>query len=175
MSTFQSYSQVGQDCFAWGMNAGRPGTFLDIGCGHPTAYSNTYGLEKAGWHGVCVDIHKEPAWDSGANDRKARLFIGDARAIDWTTVYNRPNIPPEAMSTHVNFLSLDCDEASYDVLIHLPTWLWFDCICAEHDRYRIGDGQAEAQRKYLSAMGYILLKEDVKWEGKPFEDWYIKP
>lgn len=174
MSTFQSYAQVGQDCFAYGMNGGRPGSFLDIGCGHPTAYSNTYGLEKAGWTGVCVDRYADAAWGSSANDRKARRIVDDARTINWDAVYNRGLIPPEAMSVHVNYLSLDCDEQSYDVLIHLPTWLVFDCCTVEDDRYRLGPSQFDAIKKYMTALGYHCTHPEVLWEGKPFETWWIK-
>jgi hypothetical protein len=162
---FQSFSQVGQDCFAWGMNGGKPGTFLDIGCGHPTAYSNTYGLELVGWEGVCVDIHREPAWDSPVNPRKPTLIIGDA--TKWETLK-----PLQRRS--FDYISIDCDEkslAALETIFELE--ISAQCITIEHDRYRLGDAQREGQRKLLRYYLYGLARGDVLWEGKPFEDWWV--
>lgn len=161
---FQSYSQVGQDCFAWGLNGGRQGRFLDIGCGHPTAYNNTYGLELAGWSGVCVDIHREPAWDSPI--RSAILIIGDA---------TNPQTFKSVQNQLFDYISVDCDEMS---LLALQAAFSMDVyarsITIEHDRYRIGESLREAQRSFLRIKLFDLARGNVLWEGKPFEDWWIK-
>lgn len=165
MSAFQSYSQVGQDCFAWGMNGGRPGTFLDIGCGHPATYNNSYGLEKAGWTGVCIDIHKEPAWDDTAYGRKAKLIIGDA---------THSMLYIEIGNQEFDFLSVDCDENTGLALVAALACVKAKVICAEHDAYLRGPTLRSFIRTFLGSRGYIIVRPNVEWEGKPFEDWFIQ-
>ena len=35
----------------------RPGFYVDVGCNHPTSYSNTFMLYKRGWHGINIDAN----------------------------------------------------------------------------------------------------------------------
>lgn len=37
----------------------KPGYYVDVGCNHPIFLSNTYGLYRKGWRGVCVDANKD--------------------------------------------------------------------------------------------------------------------
>lgn len=47
-------SELGQD--AWVLsNFTKPGFFLDVGSGDGVIASNTIGLEKNGWKGICID------------------------------------------------------------------------------------------------------------------------
>ena len=47
-------SELGQD--AWVLsNFTKPGFFLDVGSGDGVFASNTIGLEKHGWKGICID------------------------------------------------------------------------------------------------------------------------
>jgi len=38
------------------LNVSRPGFFVDVGCYHPTKYSNTFKLYRRGWRGVNIDL-----------------------------------------------------------------------------------------------------------------------
>ncbi|WP_422362089.1 FkbM family methyltransferase [Reichenbachiella sp.] len=35
----------------------QPGYYVDVGCNHPVHLSNTYGLYRKGWRGVCIDAN----------------------------------------------------------------------------------------------------------------------
>ena len=37
----------------------QPGYYVDVGCNHPVFLSNTYGLYRKGWRGVCVDANRD--------------------------------------------------------------------------------------------------------------------
>ncbi len=37
----------------------KPGTYVDVGCNHPKFLSNTYGLYKKGWTGLCIDANEK--------------------------------------------------------------------------------------------------------------------
>lgn len=55
-----SYSQCGEDRLVWklfGYQAN--GTYVDIGCHHPTNYSVTFLLYQAGWRGLVVDADNQ--------------------------------------------------------------------------------------------------------------------
>ncbi len=34
------------------------GVYVDVGCNHPKLFSNTYGLYRKGWRGVCIDANE---------------------------------------------------------------------------------------------------------------------
>jgi len=34
-----------------------PGFYVDVGCNHPKFLSNTYGLYRKGWRGICIDAN----------------------------------------------------------------------------------------------------------------------
>ncbi|MDB4835329.1 FkbM family methyltransferase [Cyclobacteriaceae bacterium] len=34
------------------------GVYVDVGCNHPKLFSNTYGLYRKGWKGICVDANE---------------------------------------------------------------------------------------------------------------------
>ncbi|MDW3211325.1 MAG: FkbM family methyltransferase [Reichenbachiella sp.] len=37
----------------------RPGYYVDVGCNHPVFLSNTYGLYRKGWRGLCIDANED--------------------------------------------------------------------------------------------------------------------
>jgi hypothetical protein len=37
----------------------KPGSYVDVGCNHPKFLSNTYGLYRKGWRGVCIDANQD--------------------------------------------------------------------------------------------------------------------
>ncbi len=68
-SPAQSYSQWGEDRLVWEHFGRRDfGTFLEAGALHPSNLSQTYFLEKKGWHGVLV----EPVTDLAAEFMRLR-------------------------------------------------------------------------------------------------------
>lgn len=57
-----SYAFAGEDKLIEGLLKPRitePGFYVDIGCNHPTLFSNTYGLYRKGWRGICIDANEE--------------------------------------------------------------------------------------------------------------------
>jgi hypothetical protein len=52
-----SYSQFGEDAVVMAMFRGRcsPGYYVDVGCFHPTKWSNTYAFYLRGWRGLAID------------------------------------------------------------------------------------------------------------------------
>jgi FkbM family methyltransferase len=53
-----SYSQTGEDRILCHI-LGETGFYVDVGCNHPQAYSNTFALYKRGWTGITIDANKE--------------------------------------------------------------------------------------------------------------------
>jgi hypothetical protein len=57
-----SFAFAGEDKVIEGLLKPRitkPGFYVDVGCNHPTLFSNTYGLYRKGWRGVCIDANQE--------------------------------------------------------------------------------------------------------------------
>ena len=51
-----SYAQEGEDLVVDRLLEGkRDGFYVEVGCHHPTRFSNTYMFYKKGWRGVCID------------------------------------------------------------------------------------------------------------------------
>jgi FkbM family methyltransferase len=74
----KNFSQANQDLFVlyFTQYAGKKGFYVEIGAGDGIKLSNTYLLEKAGWHGIIVD----PINYSSENI-KLRKCIKDNRAV----------------------------------------------------------------------------------------------
>lgn len=51
------YSQLGEDCLLWHyFHSVTGGFYVDVGCHHPTRYSNTHLLHRfRGWRGINID------------------------------------------------------------------------------------------------------------------------
>lgn len=165
MSDFKSYSQSGQDRFAYEMLGRKTdGTFLDIGAGHVTEKSNSYGLEQIGWRGLCVDLNPQ----GDIKQRRSPFCTLDALKVDWEIWLQRNKLWSE-----IDYLSLDVDAATLDVLktLSLPD-LKFKVLTVEHDSYRFGYDPRNEMRRILSSAGYDLVCADVHDQGLAFEDWY---
>ncbi len=162
MKEFKSYSQAGQDRFAYEL-IGDKGTFLDIGANHPIEKNNTYGLEQIGWTGFlveqdahCVGLLRER--------RKSPVLQVDATTAKWGTL--KPS--------KFNYISLDVDFGT-----SLALWALLDCgiscdvLTVEHDKYRFGPAPQDAMIQMLRNAGYKLICRDVCDKGLPFEDWWV--
>lgn len=159
------YSQAGQD--EWVLSQIKHGTYLEIGASHPVNISNTYLLEKNGWNGTSVDIDNqcEKLWHEL---RKNRLIIGNALTMSFGWLPAR-----------VDYLSLDIDPArnTFEMLTKLPhNQTRFSLITYEHDYYLCnewaGHDFRQRSRELLIGLGYELVAADVKYDGKPYEDWW---
>lgn len=163
-----SYSQSGQDTFAWEASGRKMnGKFLDIGCNDPKINNNTYALEQLGWKGVCIDIlHFD------YSNRISKFIKADARTLDYGFV----------ASPFVDYLSLDCDECSREVMEALP-WsrVRFGAVSLEHDVYKDGPALKDWAKSFLLSRGYRLYRDNVlapvtpgmPWSGQPYEDWFV--
>lgn len=170
----KTYSQAGQDVFIFNLFKQQVGTFLDLGCSHPTDINNTYLLELNGWKGLSIDILDfEAQWKKRSN-----TFLKlDCFAID----YN------QLLSEHfdgkvIDYLNLDMEKCGdrYKLLEKvINSDFTFKAITLEHDSY-IGSNFVEnekvPQRKLLEEKGYFLLCSDVSPSQHPnlnFEDWWV--
>lgn len=171
MSEFKSYSQSGQDRFCYEVISQKTdGTFLDVGSGHVTEKSNTYGLEKIGWRGACIDLNPQ----GDLSKRDGHVYALDATAIrrdDWFLIIAQRI----GFFNEIDYLSLDVDSATLDVLKNIPTELRFKVITIENDSYRFGTGPRDEMRKILTQAGYDLICADVRDQGLAFEDWFCAP
>lgn len=172
--SLQYKSQASQDRFVYTILYGflkqeGPGTYLEIGAGHPVHLSNTCFLETClGWKGISIDndTRYQLLWD---DIRHNPLVIADATTLDYASILQ--NSPK-----HIDYLSLDIDEAYDVVLRQLPLNEYrFKVITIEHDAYRYGDLYRLAERHILTSLGYELLFPDVCSNGLQMEDWWIDP
>jgi len=164
----KSYSQVGQDLWVVETLPNvTNGTFIDIGCNHPTELSNTYALEQLGWRGWLVDTD-EYACNLCREQRESVVVQADGVTLDWRSLVKLPQ---------VDYLSLDCDAASLAVLraILVNHKIGFRVATVEHDAYRFGPEMRQSQRVLLISHGYKLARADVESQGMAFEDWWTNP
>ncbi len=168
----KSYSQAGQDLFAFSMLEGKTdGYYLDIGCNDAQLHSNTYGLEQEGWTGLMVDIV------GGCETRKGTFVKCDASKPDERLMFQYSQMPHV-----VDYLSLDVDDALIPVLKQVPfSDHTFRVITLEHDAYVRGPDPRTLSRLRLLNLGYKLVCADVKvippgmTTPESFEDWYVWP
>lgn len=169
----RNYSQSCQDLFVlMCLDGKKNGTFLDLGCYHPTEINNTYLLEsRYGWSGVSVDT--DTSMTSLYGERVlTQVYNEDCIQIDFDKIKNNFN------SNHIDYLSLDLDpaEVTLQCLKRIPfNEIEFSVITYEHDRYRFGDSCRNESREYLKNLGYEIICSDVKNCGHEYEDWYYNP
>lgn len=154
----------------------KDGSYLDIGSCGGIASNNSYALEKMGWSGVCIEI--DPIHNQTYLARNCKHINGDALEVDYLEI-----IESSGLSKEIDYLSLDIDEKSVDVLDKIPLdKIRFKAITIEHDYYLYSDLYRKKQREILIKNGYFLVCGDVFVEqdgffGRecPFEDWWISP
>jgi hypothetical protein len=165
-----TYSQAGQDIFA-AVASGlkRSGTYLDIGCGRPIRFNNTYKLEQElGWRGLSVDMRRARI-QHHATERKNPAVRLNALKANWEVVFKEHQFPNQ-----IDYLSMDVDSASYDALVRLPWKLHrYTVITFEHAAYLYGPAMRARSRKFLLCNGYALACGNICHAGNCFEDWYV--
>lgn len=163
-----SYSQAGQDIWVYEMLEHKTdGFYLDLGCSDAQKHSNTCFLERLGWKGLLVDIV------DGCELRSGTFIKSDAANPN-----SRLRLHYKTLPAVVDYLSLDCDDATLGAFNALP-WdkVTFRVMTIEHDSYRKGSSDRDAMRSALIERGYTLVCGDVvvEWpEGTfvPYEDWW---
>ena len=169
----KNYSQSYQDLFVlMALNGLQYGSWIEIGCAHPTYGNNTKLLEEWGWDGVSIDI------DTNVVDNwKNRVTIPyqmDATKVDWD------KMPIWGLTDITDYLQIDVDppKVSYEVLLKIPFWKHkFRVITFEHDFYADESGEIrEKSRNYLRSFGYELIVNDIAVdEYSSYEDWWVHP
>tara|TARA_A100001201_G_C4065585_1_gene194060 strand:- start:484 stop:1092 length:609 start_codon:yes stop_codon:yes gene_type:complete len=155
----------------------RNGFCVDIGSCHSVISNNTFYFQDLGWTSLSVEI--EPGYNSSYSTRNLGVHLNtNALEVDYKKVFEENEFP-----TSIDYLSLDVDTVSLEVLKILPMDEYrFKVITIEHDGYLYDDKYRGAQREILNANGYKLLCSNVYvqqpgYEGKefPFEDWWVDP
>ena len=167
-----SFSQASQDLFVLTcLNGKTNGTFLDLGCNHPTNINNTFLLEsKFNWNGVSIDIESD--YINEYHIRKTVALSLDATKIDFEVIMKNYN------SNHIDYLSLDLEPAkvTLDALKNIPfDKIEFSVITYEHDSYSFGNGFRDESRQFLESLGYKRICSDVANDNYIYEDWYYNP
>lgn len=163
------YSQAGQDLFALTCMDGKVGTYLDLGCQHPTEISNSCLLEELGWKGLAYDVDSEYI-RLHQQRRTNKAFCQDATQLDWDFIIDE-------LGSNINYLSLDLEPAliTLKALKNIPfDRVSFDAITFEHDCWRHGNECRKESREIFVSAGYTPICSDVKNNGNPYEDWYVR-
>lgn len=169
----KNYSQCYQDLFVlMATNGMECGSWIEIGCAHPTYGNNTKLLEELGWDGVSIDI--EPNVVANWKDRITNPYQMDATKVNWE------KMPIWDLGDITDYLQIDVDppEISYEVLLNIPFWKQrFRVITFEHDHYADNSKTIrEKSRKYLKSFGYELIVNDVAVnQYDSYEDWWVHP
>lgn len=164
------YGKEKQDRFAYYL-IGEKGTFLDIGCYHPTQWNNTIALEEAGWTGLMFDIREK--WVNLCTQfRTSKVFCVDVTTDEFTSILN-DNLDTKC----IDYISLDADDGSLGGLSQLlNNGYKFKCMTFEHDYYDRGNVLKTPSSAILKEWGYVPLFEDVRLDdGSIWEDWWIDP
>jgi hypothetical protein len=182
----RSWSQAGQDAFVHhmlveGMNI-KKGKFLDVGCSQPYIDNNTYHLEELGWRGLLVDIYDVAADPTHKiRERRSSPFVcADATLLDWTQTLLENNVIEKntlnSVCVDIDYLSFDIDGGTVKGVENFP-WekFRFKIITIEHDVYSGDTDKKTVIENTLETHNYMLVCENVKHEGKKFENWYVDP
>lgn len=168
-----NYSKHFQDLFVLSvLNGKRNGTYLEIGSGNPFVHNNTALLEtNFDWSGISIDNNPGLCYDFKEN-RRNTVICADATEIGFVDLFDKHCVGPI-----VDYLQIDCDEASVDVLEKIPFQTTkFGVITFEHDSYRLGTETRDKVRAMLKKFGYVLLVNDAAFtEHCSYEDWYVHP
>jgi len=170
----KNYSQSYQDLFVlMALDGKEGGSWIEIGCAHPTYGNNTKLLEELGWNGVSIDIDTNVI-SNWAGNRTTVPYQMDATKIDWD------KMPIWELNNITDYLQIDVDppNISYEVLLNIPFWKHkFKVITFEHDHYA-DDTQSikDKSRKYLQSFGYELVVSNVSPDDYcDYEDWWVHP
>jgi hypothetical protein len=172
-----STSQASQESFVLNvLKEKHNGTYVELGGGWAERNSNTYLLEtRYGWKGLSFENDPGRAHDYNLT-RKNKTLQVDARWFNYERYFIENNYP-----IHIDYLQMDLHPAfsTFEALKNMPLRKYrFSTITFEHngyqDRWHKEFIQGESQRM-LKDLGYILVTENVIFNGKAYEDWYVDP
>lgn len=170
---YSNYSKHFQDMFVLSVLDGKKGgTYLEIGSGDPFIHNNTALLEKEfSWKGISIDNSPGLCYNFRQN-RHNTVICADATEIGYRDLFDK-----HCVDNVIDYLQIDCDEASIEILKRLPLESHkFGVITFEHDAYRLGTGIRDEARSILEKHGYVLLVNDLAFtELCSYEDWYVHP
>jgi len=166
-----------QDFFTFlSLNGEKNGTFLDIGCSDPIISNNTYGLEKIGWTGICIDSSIEyKIFFTEHRSSQYILYEGQDEDQDFNIINNFFNKYPV-----IDYLSFNHSFMMNQILFKIPfDKIKFKVITIKHDCYAIGNELKESITKLLKEHNYFLLCDNIKIfyleKESEFEDWWVNP
>lgn len=175
------YSSVSQDEFVANLlKFKKNGYCMDIGSCHSTESNNTFYFQSLDWS--CISVEIDSSYNESYSTRKNGVHLNEnALEVNYEAVLSEYEFPEV-----IDYLSLDVDTCSLDVLRILPLDKYkFKVITIEHDAYLYGDKYMSPQRKILTDNGYKLLCSNVlvpnpghsgyNGEDCPFEDWWVYP
>lgn len=170
----KSQSQVGQENFVLFVLAFKTsGTFLEVGASDGFTINNTLVLENTyGWKGVAVEL--DPILSGMYNESRINpCLTADATTLDYESVLNSYAFPD-----CLEYLQVDIDPA-FQSLVALKIILngnrRFKIITFEHDLY-LSPSNMEIKieaHELLTRAGYSRVRNNVRYDGSPFEDWYV--
>lgn len=167
----KNHSKHFQDMFVLSvLNGKQNGTYLEIGSGDPFVHNNTALLERNfNWKGISIDNSEALCYKFKEN-RNNTVICSDATVIPFENMLNAHSMEPV-----IDYLQIDCDDASIDILKNIPfNRFKFRIITFEHDFYRLGNEKRDSARNILKKHGYVLAVPNVSFcPGHPYEDWYI--
>jgi hypothetical protein len=173
----RSYSQILQDMFILSvLNGKKNGKFLEVGGARPYERNNTALLEQSfGWTGVSVEFNQQFAAEYISERKNTKVFCTDALTVNYEQL-----LEEEFDTEVIDYLQLDIEPAknTFEVLLSIPFDKYkFAVITYEHDYYvDISKSFRDKSRRYLQAMGYELLVNDLSPDGvSNFEDWWVHP
>lgn len=169
-------SASGQDEFVANiLGFKKNGTYVDIGSNHSQNSNNSFFFDNVlDWKGICVEIYS--FYNQTYSNRKNCTYINqDALTVDYKKIFDST-----FESKLIDYLSIDVDNLSLDVLSILPKDYDYKVITIEHDFYILGDTYRAKQREILQDKGYRLLCSNVFVgehlnDMRPFEDWWVLP
>ena len=171
-----SQSQAGQDQFIVNaLKSKREGVFVEVGSWHPRKHSNTFLLErKFDWRGIAFELDESFA-KLYNRKRKSLCHCVDATKVEFADFFEWAKLP-----NRIDYLQLDIDPAenTLKALKRMPLDNYrFSVITFEHDLYRDpANEQVQAESaKIFQDIGYVRVVNNVKIDGRSFEDWWVDP
>ncbi len=170
------YSDAKQDQFIANLfNFKKNGYFIDIGSCGAVNSNNSLFFESLDWNGLCVELNSD--YNESYHSRKTHYINDDALKLNYEEIFLKLNFPSQ-----IDYLSVDIDELSYDVIVKLPHSKYrFSSITIEHDAYHLGTEYQDKQRKFLHSINYelicgnVFVEQDGYGPSSPFEDWWVDP
>lgn len=174
---FNKSAEAKVDRFAYGL-CGPQGTYIEIGACGPVQRSNTYCLEKYGWHGFGLElnIRHQQSWKD--SERKNVVYWENAITFDYLKAVNELDMP-----NRINFLQVDIEPPENTFLALqrvIDQGLEFDFISFEHDKYCQENDIDDKVTDYLNQNGYKVAVYNVCAQRKRnpgvwshIETWYV--